>query len=317
MVLHNPNNWHWVDKNCIYWSREYFAKELVGVKAEDDKASAEVSELKSLEGDVDVCQRKGKVISLFDLNMELVYKGVIKGGEEPIDVTGKISVPEIAYDSDPDDYEFAISIDSEAAAKEPVKLLIRKKIVPQLRLKLHQFGKDLIETHGKDIQHQNVSNPLKDSVDSHDAKGNKAEDKIVATAAYNTTSLQLDAVFSAPAMALYDAFTKPEMVAAWTRSKPDIKAEVGSKYSLFGGNISGEILKLVPGETIDMTWRLRDWKPDHYANLSLVIKEGAGESSLKVHWTGIPIGQEEVVESNFEEYYVKSIKITFGFGAVL
>ncbi|GMF04845.1 unnamed protein product [Ambrosiozyma monospora] len=75
MVAINPNNWHWVDKNCYDWSKEYFTKNLVGLKSSNEKANVEIKSLKELTGDVEVCQRKGKVISLFDLQLKLGFEG--------------------------------------------------------------------------------------------------------------------------------------------------------------------------------------------------------------------------------------------------
>lgn len=322
MVLHNPNNWHWVDKNCIYWSREYFAEKLVGISTEssDKKTTAKITKLKSLEGDVDVCQRKGKVISLFDLRMELNYEGeTVDSNDEKVSVTGQVNVPEIAYDTEADEYTFTITINSDSSAKEPVKTLVRKDIVPQLRKILSTFGKDLIDTHGTAIQHADQKSPVPQKLPEQQASTSSSQDTntIVGTQSYNTVALNLEPAFHAPAAALYDAFTKPDMVAAWTRSKPDIDATPGKPYSLFGGNVTGKILEVKPNERLQMTWRLREWKPDHVATLTLDFVPGPAETKLKVNWTGIPIGQEEVVESNFNSYYVTPIKVTFGFGAVL
>ena len=75
MVLHNPNNWHWVNKDVTTWTKEYLEKDLTGIKAETDGASAIVSKLLSQEGDCEVAQRKGKVITIFDLKLQLEYTG--------------------------------------------------------------------------------------------------------------------------------------------------------------------------------------------------------------------------------------------------
>lgn len=312
---------HWVDKNCIDWSRTYFKEKLVGLKVSDDKSSAEISGLRSLEGDVNVSQRKGKVISLFDLNMVLAYKGTtLDSDDKDVEVTGTITVPEIAYDTEQDQYDFKISINSESAEKEPVKALIRKAMVPKLRAFLCQFGPDLISVHGKDIQHPDQKSPYgsqQQSADTTRSATPETKSEIVGTAAYNTVTLKLEPVFSAPAQQLYDALLKPEMVSAWSRSKAEISPSAPSKYSLFGGNVSGEVKKLVPGRSISQTWRLKDWKAGHYANMDIELVQGSGETVMKVNWTGIPVGQEEVVRANFEEYYVRSIKVTFGFGTVL
>ena len=101
MVLHNPNNWHWVNKDVSGWTKEYLEKDLVGIKAEKDGASAQISKLLSQEGDVEVAQRKGKVITIFDLKLQLEYTGKTKEDE---DVSGTITVPEVAHDTEEDEY---------------------------------------------------------------------------------------------------------------------------------------------------------------------------------------------------------------------
>ena len=76
MVLHNPNNWHWVNKDVSEWARDYLDSELTTISAKDGDVSAKVSKVVSMDGDVDVSQRKGKVITLFDVKLQLDYEGM-------------------------------------------------------------------------------------------------------------------------------------------------------------------------------------------------------------------------------------------------
>lgn len=76
MVLHNPNNWHWVNKDVSEWAKDYLEKNLIEVSAENGDVSAQVTKVTSMEGDVDVSQRKGKVITLFDVRLKLEYEGI-------------------------------------------------------------------------------------------------------------------------------------------------------------------------------------------------------------------------------------------------
>lgn len=75
MALHNPNNWHWVSKDTSAWTREYLEKELIGLSAEENTTFAKITKILSMDGDVDVSQRKGKVITLFDIKLQLEYEG--------------------------------------------------------------------------------------------------------------------------------------------------------------------------------------------------------------------------------------------------
>lgn len=118
MALHNPNNWHWVNKDVRPWTQDYLSKELVGIKAsKEDGTSAEVSKVLSMDGDVDVSQRKGKVITIFDVRLQLEYTGKVpvkaeqKDDEaeasqegDTKDVSGTITIPEVAHDSAEDEY---------------------------------------------------------------------------------------------------------------------------------------------------------------------------------------------------------------------
>ncbi|KAK7205145.1 activator of Hsp90 ATPase [Myxozyma melibiosi] len=323
MVLHNPNNWHWVDKNCVEWSKTYFKEKLVGTTASDSTSTATITSLNSLTGDVDVNQRKGKVISLFDVKIVVDFEGKV-GDEE---VKGTISVPEVAYDTEEDEYVFDISITGETREKMPMRAFVRDHLVPLLRTKLAAFGPDLIEVHGKDIQHPVTENKSVFTASNQTAKpitrpstssSSSSSAQKSSSAAYNTTTLRLDPVFNTSAAELYTTFLDPGRVSAWTRSPPvKFAPEKGGEYALFGGNVSGKFLELVENKSIEMSWRLKDWKPEHFANLKIVFDQGQGETKAVVTWKGVPVGQEDVTKHNFEEYYVKSIKMTFGFGAVL
>ena len=77
MVLHNPNNWHWVNKDVSAWARQYVEERVTNLSASDNGVSAKVEKIISMDGDVDVSQRKGKVITLFDVKLQLEYKGMV------------------------------------------------------------------------------------------------------------------------------------------------------------------------------------------------------------------------------------------------
>ena len=86
MVLHNPNNWHWVNKDASEWARSHLEKNLIGLSAEEGDVYAKVTTIRSMDGDVDVSQRKGKVITLFDVKLQLEYEGIqirfVRGNEK-------------------------------------------------------------------------------------------------------------------------------------------------------------------------------------------------------------------------------------------
>lgn len=78
MVLHNPNNWHWVNKDAAPWAKQWLGDGIKDIKAEDGGVSAQLDKLISMDGDVDVNQRKGKVITIFDVKLVIEYSGMFE-----------------------------------------------------------------------------------------------------------------------------------------------------------------------------------------------------------------------------------------------
>lgn len=96
-------------------------------------------------------------------------------------------------------------------------------------------------------------------------------------------------------------------------------AKEGGKFELFGGNVSGQFVKLEEAKTIVQKWRLAQWPQGHFSTLNISFDQNDVDkvTVMRVEWKGVPIGQEDVTKRNWGEYYVKSIKMTFGFGTVL
>ncbi|CCF39193.1 Aha1 domain family protein, partial [Colletotrichum higginsianum] len=156
MVLHNPNNWHWVNKDASAWAKQYLEESLTKVESTDGGVTAKISKVVSMDGDVDVSQRKGKVITIYDVKLVLEYTGTTS---EETEVSGTITVPEVAHDTEEDEFVFDIDIYSDSKEKQPVKDLVRSKLLPQLRQEFLKLPGALITEHGKDIQHAPGSNP--------------------------------------------------------------------------------------------------------------------------------------------------------------
>lgn len=328
MVLHNPNNWHWVNKDVSPWARTYLETELVHISAEQDGVTAKVDKVVSMDGDVDVSQRKGKVITIFDVKLKLEYTGKNKEGEE---ASGTITIPEVAHDTEEDEYVFEIDVYSDDQSKQPVKDLVRAKLVPQLRKSLSKLAPALIAEHGKDIQHAPGSNPSSgfstpkyyssSSINKSEAKPSTSATKTTAGSLVNTVTINDSAEFRTTAEELFKTFTDPQRLAAFTRSPPKnfTGAKPGGTFELFGGNVTGEFTELEEPTHIVQKWRLAQWPAGHYSTLSIWFDQNDVDSVtvMRVEWKGVPVGQEEPTKGNWGEYYVKSIKTTFGFGTIL
>ncbi|CCF56254.1 hypothetical protein KAFR_0A08200 [Kazachstania africana CBS 2517] len=137
MVVLNPNNWHWVDKNTLPWTVQYFNDNFQNFKYQDFIISSVIK----VDGDSNVSQRKGKPICYFDLQLEFAVRCEKEDGD---DEEGKIVVPEFMHD----ETDFEIKIDEFSGKKDQ-----RNDFINEFRSKLLQYQNDLITEHSKDLQH--------------------------------------------------------------------------------------------------------------------------------------------------------------------
>ncbi|OBA23654.1 hypothetical protein METBIDRAFT_110119 [Metschnikowia bicuspidata var. bicuspidata NRRL YB-4993] len=142
MVVHNPNNWHWVDKNCLPWAKLYMDNNVKDTTFEDNTFKFVLKSVDSVLGDCDVTQRKGKVLCIYDMKLLFSIEG--KKKDEEKDLLGTITIDEFVHDQDEDEYFFGVTSDH--------SLDIKRFFLPVLRTKLMKFQLDLILAHGRDVQ---------------------------------------------------------------------------------------------------------------------------------------------------------------------
>lgn len=66
-------------------------------------------------------------------------------------------------------------------------------------------------------------------------------------------------------------------------------------------------------------WRLGNWPEGHFSTLTLNFDQddGNGVTIMRVEWDAIPLGEEDSTQGRWEEYYVRSMKKTFGYVSFL
>lgn len=145
MVVLNPNNWHWVDKNTLPWTKTYFDQSLsdLQVVSEDGKHKVILSKVTNVSGDSNVSQRKGKPICYFDLQLSLAIKILELDTENEL-ASGSLNIPEFMHD-DPD---FEVQYQD----LNDYRGLVKNEFYPRLHEILLQYQPTLIEEHSKDLQ---------------------------------------------------------------------------------------------------------------------------------------------------------------------
>ncbi|KAJ2704465.1 Co-chaperone [Coemansia sp. IMI 203386] len=319
----NVGNWHWKERNCLEWAKKYLDEQLTGVEVSKDGFNAKIDSVDSITGDVDLNIRKGRLIAIYDVEVKLSWAAT-KGDDK---LSGKITIPEVAHDTD--DYVYDITANNSSSSMLPLKDFVRKQLTPAITSKLEGFTEELKKQNGTDmyipdkngkvsVSSASSSNTQLAGGDSKPTAANVAvTDSDVGVAStkdntFSTVSISQNAEFVCSAQDMFATLTDPQRVAIWTRAPANIQAKEGAEFKLFNGHIEGKMTKLEPGKSIEQTWRVATWPKEHYSKVKIDLDQQSSSTRLTLKQTGVPFNEEDATKANWERYYWNSIKGSFG-----
>ena len=113
----------------------------------------------------------------------------------------------------------------------------------------------------------------------------------------------------ASAAKVYDALTKAEQFSEVTGAPAEISLDEGGAFLMFGGEINGRQLELVPGKRIVQAWRVTNmWDDGVYSIVRFELEELGGETTLTMTHTGYPEDAAEHLETGWHKMYWEPLK---------
>ncbi|KAI0780398.1 activator of Hsp90 ATPase [Trametes elegans] len=331
-------NWHWKNKTVTPWAKQWFDRELTSVRVNGEGTEeVGIERVVEIDGDVELGQRKSKLITIYDCRVVLDWSGTASDGTA---VAGKLVIPEVSHEITLDGtsdfvYEWSLST-ARSPAVDALFQLAKARLPAALEEKFNAFPAAIVDTHGKDLtvsadpSRQGSPAPASSAAAAPAAKGagkgdaalkKKADGAGVvksAGKAVNTTTVSVEAQFMAPAEDLFGLLTEEKRIPQWTRAPAKSTPEPGAEYSLFAGGVKGKYISLSPPKEFKQTWALESptWPSGHFATLTTTLDQGS--DSTKVTWSieGVPLGMEDEITRNLQGYYVHGLK-SIGLGTVL
>jgi len=313
-------NWHWKNKNVGAWAKTWFQQELtaISIKGDGDEF-VKISDVTTVDGDVELGQRKSKLITIYDVKIQLQWEGKASDGT---DVSGTLTIPEVSHEVTLDglsDYEYKWNLKTESSKPvDALYKLAKTKLPTALEVKFAEFPVAIIDTHGRDLTISTDTSRTGTPAPTAAPPAAKA-----ATAAapsvpvkkpepktVNTTTLTVEAAFMASADDLFSILTDEKRIPSWSRAPAKSTAKAGSEYSLFGGGVNGKYVTVTPGKEIVQTWALKSptWPSGHDAILITTFKQGSDSTTVTFTLNDVPLGSKDEIKRNIEGYYVHGLK---------
>jgi uncharacterized protein YndB with AHSA1/START domain len=110
--------------------------------------------------------------------------------------------------------------------------------------------------------------------------------------------------FAAPPARVYAALTDGAQFTKITGGQAaEISRDAGGAFSLFGGQIKGRHIELIPDRRVVQAWRSEGWDPGLYSIAHFELNEQSGGTRLVFDHGGFPAGQAVHLAEGWKGHY--------------
>lgn len=113
----------------------------------------------------------------------------------------------------------------------------------------------------------------------------------------------------APVEEVWKALVNLKYIEGWGGGPAKISDKVGTSFKLWGGDIYGKNIEVIPGKKLVQEWREGDWaKP---SKVTFTLKEKDRGTQINLLHEDVPNEEAKDIARGWNEYYLGAIKDYF------
>jgi activator of HSP90 ATPase len=309
----NVNNWHWSETDCLAWAKKHITSLLSDlVLIEDTNTSCKTKKVQSVSGECTANVRKGKTIFFYELEVKVPWEAQVDNNET---IKGLLTLPYISEENDDDKMEVKVSSDSSSPESDRVSTLIKAKGIPVVQRKVAEFLRALREEFTAKTNIQPTPQPLP-PLEQKKTPIETTKPAKSSSSSIRIKTIKLKEEFKGAVQDVYRSMTDPQMLNAIMQGTASMNPTEGGTFSLLGGTITGENIKLVPNSKIVQKWRFSSWPSGHFSTVTMDFTEEDGNTVLILTQESIPEDDVEKTQEGWRRNIWGRAKVMFGFGSI-
>jgi activator of HSP90 ATPase len=143
------------------------------------------------------------------------------------------------------------------------------------------------------------------------AQAQTMEEKPANPANRTRTSLHDEIELKTDPQHIYEVLLDAKRFKTFTGAPAEIDAKPGGAFSLFGGQIVGRNVELVPSQRIVQAWRPTHWDPGVYSIVEFELKPKGSGTLVVLEHKGFPEGDFDHLEWGWAAHYWEPLKKYF------
>jgi len=123
-----------------------------------------------------------------------------------------------------------------------------------------------------------------------------------------TKTIRQSVTFKASPHEVYEVLMDSKKHSKLVGGEAKISRVVNGKFTIYGGEIDGVNLYLVPDQKIVQSWRYSDWPEGHYSKATFSLQKVPSGTRLTFTQTGVPDEHYEDISQGWRDYYWEPMK---------
>ncbi len=111
---------------------------------------------------------------------------------------------------------------------------------------------------------------------------------------------------NAPVAGTWAALTDPVIINSWGGGPAKMNDKVGTKFSLWGGDIHGINTKVILNKILEQDWYGGDW--DAPSKVTFTLTEKNDQTTIVLQHNNIPDSEAKDIADGWKRYYLGPLK---------
>ena len=108
---------------------------------------------------------------------------------------------------------------------------------------------------------------------------------------------------------VFAALTDPALIKTWSGAPAEMDAKAGTKFSMFGGQIHGSNLEVVPNKKLVQAWVAGDWEKP--STVTFTLTPTAAGTKVDLQHEGVPDSAHDSISSGWDTNYLGQMQKMF------
>lgn len=109
-------------------------------------------------------------------------------------------------------------------------------------------------------------------------------------------------VINAPVDKVWDALTNPETITKWGAGPAEMQEQVGSQFKLWGGEIHGTNIQIIPQQRIMQDWYGGEWPEP--SKVTFTLTPQGEQTRVDLYQENIPDDEVDSIYDGWQDYYM-------------